>query len=135
MPILSQFYTKRPLRMCNFLFQHGFDPPPPLNVRQITILVLLNIPYSNVTSTTTNKNNAGWRNTRTLRCPSWGEASLCRLRSLIAFGNNRVFRKIEKLERPHYYIREQSSELRYKQIGLSPNNCHFNFSLTQSCWS
>ena len=97
MPILSQFYTKRPWRMCNFLFQHGFDPP--LNVRKITILVLLNIPYSNVTSTTTNKNNAGWRNTRTLRCQSWGEASLCRLRTLIAFENNRVFKMLSRSRR------------------------------------
>ena len=60
--------------------------------KETTNLVLLSIPYSNVTSTPTNKNNAGWRNTRTLRCPSWGEASLCRLRNLIAFENNRVFR-------------------------------------------
>ena len=40
---------------------------------------------------------------------------------------------IEKPERPHYYIWEQSSEVRYQQIGLSHKSCHFNFSLTKSC--
>ena len=26
--VLCQFYTKRPLRICNNFFEHGFDPPP-----------------------------------------------------------------------------------------------------------